>query len=110
LQTRKQISESKEAQKEQANKTVLASQVGRIVEYLVQHPEGDTKTGIREELKINGSKITAGLDEAIEQGVVEKGKITKNNKTWPGYRPTAKCGAHPDNPDSQDGLDCPAGG
>jgi hypothetical protein len=110
LQTRKQISESKEAQKEQANKTVLASQVGRIVEYLVQHPEGDTKTGIREELKINGSKITAGLDEAMQQGVVEKGKVTKNNKTLDGYRPTAKCEAHPDNPDSQDGLDCPAGG
>jgi len=110
LQTLKQISESKEAQKEQANETLLASLVGRIVEYLVQHPDGDTKTGIREELRINGTKITAGLDEAMEQGIVEKGKVTKNSKTLEGYRLAAHCAVPPDNPDSQDGLDCPAGG
>jgi len=77
---------------------------------LVQHPEGDTKTGIREELRINGTKITAGLDEAMEQGIVEKGKVTKNSKTLEGYRLAAHCAVPPDNPDSQDGLDCPAGG
>ena len=109
LQTAKDIRESKEAQKENANKTDLANQIEMIVEHLGARPEGDTKTGIREALNVNNKKITDVLNEAVKQEIVEEVKVTKNNKTWDGYRLTAHCDAHPDNPDSQDGLECPAG-
>ena len=68
LQTTKEIRDSKEAHKENVNKTVLANLIGTIVEYLIQHPAGDTKTSIREELNSNSLKITAGLNEAGNHG------------------------------------------
>ena len=80
-----------------------------IVEHLGARPEGDTKTGIREALNVNNKKITDVLNEAVKKGIVEEVKVQKNNKTLDGYRLTAHCDAHPDNPDSQDGLECPAG-
>ena len=110
LQTAKDIRDSKEAQKENTNKTVLANQIEMIVEHLGARPEGDTKTGIREALNVNSKKITDVLNGAMKKGIVEEAKVTKNNKTWHGYRLTAHCDAHPDNPDSQDGLECPAEG
>lgn len=109
LQTTTEIRESKEAQKEQANDTLLANLVGMIVEYLFMHPEGDTKTGIRDELNFNTLKITAGLNEAVKKGIVEEVKVTKNNREYAGYRVTAHCDAHPDTPDNPDGHDCSAG-
>lgn len=60
--------------------------VSRIVEYLHENEDGDTKSGIKTKLSLNSQDCSNGLNLALEQGLIVAIDVAKNGKTYPGFR------------------------
>lgn len=111
--TSSQIKQEKDIEKADGDQGKENALVNRLVEHLEKTPTGDTKTGIREALKISGSNVTKAINLALAKELVVAGKVVKGNSSWDGFMIAQTADQpdldHPDNPDTQDGLECPAG-
>ena len=104
-----QIKQEKESEKSEEQKDKTNPVVSRVVDYLEKNPGGDTKTGIREALKLNNSNTTNAINMALAKEFIVAGQVVKGNgSSYPGFLITPTKNDHPDNPDNTVGLECPA--
>ena len=108
VRTSIQIKKQKEIEKSEGQKDEANHLVNRVVEHLESTPDGDTKTGIREALKINNKNATKAIELALARGLITAGQVVKKTKSHPAFLIVPSNDGHPDNPDTQDGLECPA--
>ena len=73
----------RERQKTEADKRKLWQAMQRF-------PDGETKNFLRELVGISGTRCTQALDLLVREGRVEQCKVTKNNKTHPGWKPVTR--------------------
>jgi hypothetical protein len=103
-----EIFQAKEAKKQEQEQDRLMHDVRDIQNYLDKHPEGDTRTGIREALGCSGTKLAGPLKRAIELQLVVEGPIVKGGRRMRGYRLSEYASSPtPDNPDNPDGQPDP---
>lgn len=62
----------------------------RIVTYLREHPEGDTKTALRDFLGVSGTTVARAIEVAVEKELIEPTKVMKGGKKWDGYKVTSE--------------------
>jgi hypothetical protein len=102
IRSAKDVRTDKYAEKEEIEASKAAFQMNRVIQHLESTPDGDTKTGIKEALKVNSGTVTKALEEAVGKGRIEEVQVMKGSKVWSGYK-ISKAGGfeHPDNPDKQ---------
>jgi hypothetical protein len=76
----------KDQQRRQRAADQVARDVRKVLDYLIKHPAGDTKTKIRDGIGINGTRAGAAIECALENGAIEPCEVTKNGRTESGYR------------------------
>lgn len=104
-----QIKQEKDSEESAEQKDKINPVVSRVVDYLEKKPGGDTKTGIREALKLNNSNTTNAINMALAKELIVAGQVVKGNgSSYPGFLITPAKNDHPDNPDNTVGLECPA--
>jgi hypothetical protein len=99
-----QIKQEKESEKSEEQKDKINPVVSRVVDYLEKNPGGDTKTGIREALKLNNSNTTNAINMALAKELIMAGQVVKGNKSFDGFMIAQTADQpdldHPDNPDT----------
>ncbi len=108
VRTSSQLKQEKDTEKTEEQKDHANYLVNRLVEYLENTPDGDTKTAIREALKVNNANVTKVIDLALAKDLIVAGKVKKGTKTHNGFLLAPSNEEHPDNPDNPDGHGCPA--
>ena len=106
VKSSKSIRDEKEVETNEKAKNKLKKLENEILVYLEQHPEGDTKTGIREALGVSSTVISQGIAAALDRELIKNTMVMKNNKSHAGYVLRGGVAGHPDNPD---GHVCSAG-
>lgn len=109
VRTFSQIKQEKEAEKADVQKDKTNIWAERVVEFLKKTPGGETKAQIAKALKINGGKVKEAVCLALAKEMIIPGKVVKDNGVeYDVFLIAPTVCEHPDNPDTQDGLECPA--
>lgn len=82
------LKKEKEQQKYLQQKAKADEMCDGIVDHLKEHPEGDTKTGLRDALGVSGTSINRGIKIALDKDTIKAAKIEKAGKKRDGYKLT----------------------
>lgn len=94
--------DEKERRKQEIENDRRLAKLEKLGNAARRHPQGETKTVLREEARLNATDAISLLNELIERGAIEECTVTKNGKSHPGYRPIPDC--LPSTPKSGDGT------
>ncbi len=82
------IKEEKAQQKHLQQKAKDDEMCDRIMDHLKEHPEGDTKTALRNVLGVSGETVNKLIATLVERGLIEAAKVEKAGKKRDGYKAT----------------------
>jgi hypothetical protein len=89
-QARAEAGNTAEERKEEARDSKLARTLERykkrVLAYLADHPEGDTRSNISVNSKLPGDKGSLVISDLIEAGVLEACKVLKGKRTFDAVR------------------------
>ena len=80
--TLSQIKQEKDIEKADGDQGKENALVNRLVEHLEKTPTGETKTGIRNALKISGSNVTKAINLALAKELVSDSKEVNLPGSW----------------------------
>ena len=104
IKTPKELETNKIYEKEQANTAKEEKIIKRLIKHLEISKCGDTKTGIKDGLKLNSENATKAINNALEMGLIEHGNVQKNGRKLDGFVIAKSKGIdNPDKPDKSDG-------
>ena len=96
VKSSKSIRDEKEVETNEKVKNNLKKLENEILVYLEQHPDGDTKTGIREALGVSSTVISQGIAAALARELIKNVTVMTNNKSHAGYGLRGGASGHPD--------------
>lgn len=101
VRSAKDVKNDKYAEKAEIEASKAAYHMNRVIQHLESMPDGDTKTGIKDALKVNSGTVSKAIEDAVDKGAIEAVEVAKGGKSWPGYRIRKAEGFdYPDNPDN----------
>ena len=77
--------EQKEVQQQKKTGDAISKNVDKIIEVLSAKPDGETKSVIAKEAKLNSKNLNLALEAAITQGRVKECQVMKNGRSHDGY-------------------------
>lgn len=67
----------------------LEADVRRLCDTLVKHPDGETKSKLRDFTGLNGTRMNAAVADALGRGAIEPCEVPRNGRTESGFKLTA---------------------